>query len=173
MKRGIVMNIRFDFKRECYCIDLRRAIIFSAALVGAWALVCFFIGEMQIYSLLLLPRFAMRLSICSVFWIVGFVFIGFALEIILSSCRGKDRKKINAITSLVLTAIVGYMWFPLFFGLNAFFLAFVACVLTCALAFVTFKRLLCLCPPSAFLIGLHFLWCVYFAVVNFCIFILN
>lgn len=167
------MNIRFDFKKECYCIDLRRAIIFSAVFIGVWMLSCFCGGSTHIYSLLLLPSFAPRLSVCAIFWTLSCVFMGFALEIILSSCRGRGRKKVNIITSLALALIVGYMWFPLFFGMNAFFLSFLICVFATVLAFLTFKRLLRLCPPAAVLVGLHFLWNIYFASVNFCIFILN
>ncbi len=167
------MKIRFDFKKECYCIDLGRAIIFSAIFLCVGMFVCFCTGGLHIYSVLLLPRFALRQATLVVLQTVVYLLAGFTLEIILSSCRGRYKRKGDAITFLVLALILGYMWFPLFCGLNAFFLSFIVCCAASIFLFVSLKKVMRICQPAGLLLLILFLWNLYFTTVNFCIFIIN
>lgn len=167
------MKIRFDFKKECYCIDLIRAIIFSGIFLVAEMIVCFCAGGLHIYSLLILPRFALRQASLVIFQMLVHLLAGFTLEIILSSCRGRHQKKVDALTFFVLALILGYMWFPVFCGLNAFFLSFVICTAATVFSFMSFKKIHRICQPAGILVMLLFLWNLYFTTVNFCIFIIN
>lgn len=165
------MKIRFDFKKECYCIDLTRAIIFSAIFLALGMLVCFCGGNTYIYTMLLLPNFAVGRGVFVVLWTLFYIAFGFTLEIIFATRCALRREKL--ITLFVLTVLAGYLWFPLFFGANAFFLAFLLCTVTSVMAFITLKKFLRANKLVSVIMGAYFVWLVYCCVLNFCICILN
>ena len=165
------MKIRFDFKKECYCIDLTRAIIFAAIFLALGMFTCFCGGGTHIYTVLLLPNFAVGRGVFVVLWTLFYIAFGFALEIILSTRCVFRREKL--ITLYVFTVLLGYLWFPLFFGANAFFLAFVLCVIISVMTFITFKKFLRINKLVATVLGVYFAWLIYACVLNFCICILN
>ena len=165
------MKIRFDFKKECYCIDLTRAIIFAAIFLALGMFTCFCGGGTHIYTVLLLPNFAVGRGVFVVLWTLFYIAFGFTLEIILSTRCVFRREKL--ITLYVFTVLLGYLWFPLFFGANAFFLAFVLCVIISVMTFITFKKFLRINKLVATVMGVYFAWLIYACVLNFCICILN
>ena len=165
------MKIRFDIRKECYCFDLTRAIIFSAVFLGIAMLVCLCGGSTHTYTLLLLPRFALCRALFVVIWTLFYISFGFVLEIMLSSIRNVCREK--ALYSFLLTVVLGYLWFPLFFGINAYFLSFLLCMAISISAFTAFRRFLRLSRLAASVMGIYFLWLIYCCVLNFCICILN
>lgn len=167
------MEIRFNFKRDCYLIDLRRALLFSLVFVGVGMLTCFLSGGTHIYTLLLLPRFAPRLGLCVIIWTLMHVLVAFALETLLSSCKFRCNKKMRAVVLICTSLVVGYMWMPLFFGMNAFLLSLVVCAVCAVITFSALKTVIKLCPLSALLIGIYFVYLIYCVVLTFCVMILN
>ncbi len=165
------MKIRFDFKKECYCFDLTRAIIFSAVFLGIGMLVCLCGGSTHIYTVLLLPRFAVGRGMFVVLWTLFYIMFGFALEIILSTRHNSRREK--ALCFFLLTVGLGYLWFPFFFGANAFFISFLLCLLISIMAFVTLKKLARINRLAAIVMGVYLAWLIYCCALNFCICILN
>ena len=165
------MRIRFDFKKECYCIDLTRAIIFSAVFLALGMLTCLCGGSTHIYTILLLPNFAVSRGVFVILSTLFYIAFGFTLEIILSTRCVFRREKL--ITLYILTVLLGYLWFPLFFGANAFFLAFVLCVIISVMTFITFKKFLRINKLVATVLGVYFAWLVYACILNFCVCILN
>ena len=165
------MKIRFDFKKECYCIDLMRAIIFSAVFLGIGMLVCLCVGSTHIYTMLLLPRFAVGRGMLVILWTLFYIMFGFAFEIILSIRRNSCREK--ALFFFLLTVGLGYLWFPIFFSANAFFISFLLCLLISILAFVTMKKLVRSSRLASIVMGVYFAWMIYCCTLNFCVCILN
>ena len=167
------MEIRFNFRRDCYLIDLRRVFLFSLLFVGAGMLVCFLSGGANLYTLLLLPRFAPRLGICVIVWTLMHILIATALETLISSCKFRCNNKMKALLLICTAIIVGYMWMPLFFGMNAFVFSLAVSVLCAFITFLALKTLVRLCPLSALLIGIYLIYLVYCALFTFCVMILN
>lgn len=165
------MKIRFDFKKECYHIDLTRAIIFSAVFLALGMLVCLCGGSTYIYTMLLLPNFAVGRGVFVVLWTLFYITFGFTLEIILATRCVFRREKL--ITLFVFTVLLGYLWFPIFFGANAFLLAFLLCVIISVMAFITLKKFLRVNKLVSIIMGVYFLWLLYCCALNFCICILN
>jgi tryptophan-rich sensory protein len=128
-------------------------------------------GGTHIYTVLLLPNFAVGRGVFVVLWTLFYIAFGFTLEIILSTRCVLRREKL--ITLYVFTVLLGYLWFPLFFGANAFFLAFVLCVIISVMTFITFKKFLRINKLVATVLGVYFAWLIYACVLNFCICILN
>jgi tryptophan-rich sensory protein len=171
-KRGkLKMKIRFDIRKECYCFDLTRAVIFSAVFVAVAMLVGLFGGSTHTYTCLLLPRFALGRGLFVIFWTLFYISFGFALEIILSVNRCAHREK--AIYCFLIAVAAGYLWFPLFFGMSAFFFSFLLCIFVSILAFVSLKKLVRVNRFASIVMGIYFVWLVYCSALNFCIWILN
>lgn len=167
------MEIRFAFKRNCYLAETRRALLFAAVFALVGSLVCFCSGGIHIYSMLLLPRFALGKGISILLWTVVHILAGISLEILISSCARRCNKKIRAVTLVCLAVITGYICIPLFFAMNAFFIAFIVFILVASITLSAIKILIRLCPLSAFLLLPYFIWSFYCAVLTFCVMLLN
>jgi len=154
-------------------MDLRRALIFALAFVGVGVLCCFFSGGVHVYNLLVLPRLAPNLAFCVILWIAVHIMLSIALETFISSCRYSCTKRAKAVLFIFLSVVIGYMWMPLFFGMNAFLLAFGICVLCAFFTFSALKILIKLCPLSALLVAIYFLYLVGMIFLTFCVMILN
>ncbi|MBE6607992.1 MAG: tryptophan-rich sensory protein [Ruminococcaceae bacterium] len=165
------MKIRFDFKKECYCIDLKRAIIFSAMFLAVGMLTAFCSGSTYIYITLLLPNFALGRGVFVVLWTLFYITFGFTLEIILSTRCVLHKEKLVCL--FIFTVALGYLWFPFFFGANAFFLSFLICVMISVMTFVTLKKFLRINKLVSVIMGVYFVWLLYCCALNFCICLLN
>ena len=121
--------------------------------------------------MLLLPKFAVGRGVFVVLWTLLYIAFGFTLEIILATRCVFHREKL--ITLFVFTIFLGYLWFPLFFGANAFFLAFLVCVLISVMAFITLKKFVRINKLVSTVMSVYFVWLLYMCVLNFCICILN
>lgn len=167
------MEIRFNFRRDCYLIDLRRALLFSLIFIGVGMLTCFLSGGMHVYTFLMLPAFAPRLGLCVIIWTVMHIIVALALEILLSSCKLRCNSKMKALVLICTALVVGYMWMPLFLGMNAFLLSLAVCIVCALIVFCALKTLIRLCPFSALLVGIYFVYIVACATLTFCVMILN
>lgn len=167
------LNIRFRFRKECYCIDLRRALLFSGIILALGMLVRLLSGDTHAYRLLLLPRCALGVGAYIVVGTVFYFLMGFAIELVWSHVPCFSRVRYTSLVMCVSAMLLSYLRHFFFFGMNAFFLSFVAAILACVLLVLAFLRLIRLCLPCSLIILAFAAWNAYIGFVNFCIFLLN
>ena len=167
------MNINFRLRKECYCIDLRRALVFSGIILLLGMLVRFCSGDTHIYTLLLLPRFAPNIGGYIILGTLFYILMGFALELFISNAPCFSREKFISVSMCICAILLSYLRHFFFFWANAFFLSFIVALVTCIILAFALLRMTRLCFPSAVIVLLYLVWNVYIGFVNFCIFLLN
>ena len=103
----------------------------------------------------------------SVLWTVWYALVGFCLGAVLS-CRvhGKQVHVYKGSMYLIVALVFNLVWYPLFFGGNAFFLAFWNCLIIIFFTLMAAVEYLKVYVFAGVCMFMHVVWLVYCAVLN-------
>ena len=103
----------------------------------------------------------------SVLWTVWYALVGFCLGAVLS-CRvhGKQVHVYKGSMYLIVALVFNLVWYPLFFGGNAFFLAFWNCLIIIFFTLMAALEYLKVYVFAGVCMFMHVVWLVYCAVLN-------
>lgn len=158
-----------------------RRINFKAALIGgvcvlAGGLISFFAGGSPTYlfHMLKMPESLPTRWVFKLVWTLSYFLIGAAFSAVLSFReRCKELFTCRGNLLFVIMMLFNYIWYPLFFGAEAVFLAFVACAAMLILDFFVacyYFKVSVICGSLMFL---HLLWLLYMFWLNAAVLIIN
>jgi len=107
-----------------------------------------------------------------VVWSILYVLMGIASYLILQIKNSGDEK-INAFIFYALQLMFNFFWPILFFGFQAYFIAFVWLILLWGLILITSVKFYKLSKPAGYLMIPYFLWVTFAGYLNFAVFLLN
>ncbi len=105
--------------------------------------------------------------VMGIIWTLWYIAVGFCLGAVLS-CRvhGKQVHVYKGSMYLIVALVFNLVWYPLFFGGNAFFLAFWNClviILFTILAAIEYLKVYAFAGACMFI---HIIWLAYCAILN-------
>ncbi len=170
------MNIVKKIKREVRCLPLGMMLLFSgiALLIGVLSPIIF--GNVSYYYCLVIPEFALSPGGFIVFWSIMLIISGGGAGAVFNCCTYSKclrGKRLSALILWLITLILTFMWYPVFFAYNSCLLALFVAILAIFTAFLTFKCALKSSMIFALTTLLYISWLFYGAFVNFFILILN
>lgn len=128
-------------------------------------------GNMALsYSTLSKPAFSPAGIAFPVVWTILYILMGISSYLISQS--NHPRKK-SALTVYIIQLLFNFLWSILFFHFEAYLLAFfwlLAMIILIRIMIIKFYRIR---PVAAFIQIPYLLWCLFAAVLNFCIYRLN
>ena len=103
----------------------------------------------------------------SIVWTFWYALIGFCLGVVLS-CKvsGKQVHVYKGSMYLIVSLVFNLVWYPLFFGGNAFFLAFWNCLIIMFFTILAAFEYLRVYVFTGVCMFMHAAWLVYCAVLN-------
>ena len=130
-RNGTAMKIKKTFPkiRADLCrINGKTTIIAAAAVLIVGFLVFISVGRSRIYSCLLLPSFAPPRIIFPIVWTILYLLIGGCAGAVYG-VRDKcfETLKYKSLLFFVLMLFLNYVWYPVFFGAGARFIALIIC----------------------------------------------
>ncbi len=174
-KRGRIKDSINRIRYEMHCIDLKMAVICGiCVLIGG--IVSFCIGGSPTYLLRMLkmPAGLPTRWFFKVSWTLFYFLLGAAFgTVLVCKERCKQIHKYQGNMFFVIMCVFNYIWYPLFFGAEAVFLALVACVAMVILDYFVMRnyfKVNFLCGCIAFL---HMVWLGYMLCLNAIILFIN
>ena len=107
-----------------------------------------------------------------VVWSILYVLMGIASYLVLQA-KDTGDEKINAFVFYALQLIFNFFWPILFFGFEAYFIAFVWIILLLALVVITSVKFFKLSKPAGILMIPYILWTSFATYLNYAVFMLN
>lgn len=125
---------------------------------------------MEAYEVLMKPLFAPSAVLFPIVWSVLYVLMGIssALVFLSSHCR-----KGEALTVYALQLAVNFLWSPIFFVARARFIAFLWLLLLIVFVVMMIALFARCSKVSAWLQVPYLIWCVFAALLNYCVWQLN
>ncbi len=174
-KKGIIKNYINQILYECRMINIKAAIACGICLLVI-GLISFFIGGSPTYLLHMLKmpvtvptRWFFKLS-----WSIWYFILGAVFSVVCSCVeRSKQICKWQGNMLFVVMIIFNYIWYPLFFGAEAIFLALVACAAMIILGFFVFFNYIKVSLISGTVILFHLIWLLYMFCINATVLFIN
>lgn len=154
--------------------DIRAAAVFAALCLILGILSAFVSGSFDAYDELCLPEAAPPAFVFPIIWSVLYLLIGGATGLVVASCdRCLSVQKSRGLVYFFAMLALNLLWSPVFFGGEMYFVAF---VIVCAIAALTFFTLLCysnISVISTFIMLAYLIWVIFAAYLNLAILFLN
>ena len=174
-KKGIIKNCIQQTVYEVRTINLKLALI-GGACAFVLGVLSFIIGGSPTYLLHMLKmpvslptRWFFKLS-----WSAWYFLLGAVFTIASSSCeRSKQIYKLQGNMLFIIMMIFNYIWYPLFFGAEAIFLALIACAAVIILSFFVFCKYIKVSYVCGSVMLLHLLWLFYLFCLNAIVLFIN
>lgn len=159
MNEVIFLRLIRQFRREIHCADLRFVLLFAlgSLLLGLFSFILG--GGHSLYHHICLPHFAPSAFAMWLIWTFVYLMIGAAAGIVFSTmhcCRIRPLKRGILWWSIGLA--LNLIWFPLFFGVCAWFFALLLIPLMIFFTFLTIRSFVRTSLLSAFLMLLYAIW---------------
>jgi len=126
------------------------------------------------YKLLQLPSGAPPAWVYPIIWTLLYFMIGSGMsQIFVQKQSFIYADKVRAAALSVIMLIFNIIWYPLFFGVNAYLLALIDIIMICMLTFFLIYYISRLNMFASILLVPYLLWCLYALYLNLLIFLLN
>ena len=146
-------------------------IIFLLIPLAAGALSALFSGNMSgSYASFAKPSFAPPGILFPIVWTILYLLMGVSSYIIVQSDHPDKRP---ALRIYFLQLFFNFMWSILFFGLSNYLLAFFWLMPLILLIIIMIVRFYKISPIAACLQIPYLLWCIFAAILNFAVYLLN
>lgn len=161
-------------RSELHFVNFKLVLITAVAVLFLGMLTGIFGGGAAKYACLVLPRFAPTTAIFILIWSILYLLIGGCVGYVLgmSRCIGSTLAH-RAIFWLSLLIITNLFWYPIFFGLDAFAVAFVVLIIHIIITIYTLKKLSSVSVIVSIVLVVYSVWLFYCLFLNFCIILLN
>ena len=168
------MKIITYLRREYICADFASILVFALASL-AIGIISFLIGgSAELYGEIILPKFAPPALVFGIVWTVIFLMIGTAAGNVFSrKCPSVSKSRRIGTLFYFITLFFTFIWYPIFFGAQAFFCGLVIVAFIIGACLLTVREYLKVSFLSAFLMLLYLFWLVFAFFLNLCVVILN
>lgn len=156
--------MKIQWKKLLLCIALPLGVGALSALLTR--------GSMANFEELVKPPLAPPGWLFPVVWTVLYVLMGVASYLVLVS-GGEAGAVRRALTVYGIQLAVNFIWSPIFFNAEQYFLAFLVLILLWILIWVTMARFHPLSEPAAWLLVPYLLWVTFAGYLNCAIWLLN
>lgn len=129
-----------------------------------------FSGNMSLYSTLNKPAFSPPAFVFPIVWTILYVLMGISSYIIYET---EDPQKFKALKVYILQLIFNFFWSIIFFGFSQYLLAFFWLLALIIIILIMIYRFYQVNPLAAYLQIPYLIWCLFAAVLNFTIFLMN
>ena len=147
------------------------SIVIALAVGGLSALVTS--GNMDIYSRIIKPPLAPPAILFPIVWTILYILMGVSAAIVCKDASASPGQKKSALKVYAISLFVNFLWSPLFFNLQAFFVSFLWLVLLWVLIVITIARYAKISPLAAYLQIPYLVWVTFAGYLNLAIYILN
>ncbi|QRV19291.1 TspO/MBR family protein [Lacrimispora saccharolytica] len=127
-------------------------------------------GNMSMYSSLNKPSFSPPAYIFSVVWTFLYILMGISSYLIFVSGNASSGK---ALILYGIQLFVNFCWSIIFFGFSQYLLAFLWLILLIILIILMIQQFYKINPVAAYLQIPYLLWCIFAAILNYTILMLN
>ena len=146
-------------------------IIFLLIPLAAGALSALFTGNMSgPYASFTKPSFAPPGILFPIIWTILYLLMGVSSYIVAQS---DHPDKLLALRTYFIQLFFNFMWSILFFGLSNYLLAFFWLLLLILLIIIMIVRFYKTSPIAAYLQIPYLFWCIFAAILNFAVYVLN
>ncbi|MFV0516927.1 MAG: TspO/MBR family protein [Aminipila sp.] len=127
-------------------------------------------GNAELYSSIVLPKFAPPSYIFPIAWTILYILMGISSFLIYKS-SSPYRKE--ALKIYVIQLLVNFIWSPIFFGAQMYGLAFIVLILLWVLVALMIIKFYEVEPCAAYLQIPYFLWLTFAGYLNLFVYLLN
>ena len=174
-KKGRVKKCINQILYECRIINTKAALAGGVCIL-ILGMISFFVGGSPTYLLHMLKmpvtmptRWFFKLG-----WSFWYFILGAAFSVVCTCTeRSKQLPKFQGNMLFVIMMMFNLIWYPLFFGAEAIFLALVACIITILLGFFVFSNYLKVNRLCSAAMLLHILWLIYMLCLNAIVLFIN
>lgn len=146
-------------------------IIFLLIPLAAGALSALFTGNISgSYTSFTKPSFAPPGILFPIIWTILYLLMGVSSYIVAQS---DHPDKLLALRTYFIQLFFNFMWSILFFGLSNYLLAFFWLLLLILLIIIMIVRFHKIKPIAAYLQIPYLFWCIFAAILNFAVYLLN
>lgn len=127
-------------------------------------------GAMNNYNQIIKPDFSPPAILFPIVWTILYILMGISSYII---CSSNSIMKQNAINWYAIQLLFNFIWSLIFFNLQNYLFAFIwliALIICICIMIINFYKI---SPISAYLQIPYLLWCLFAAILNFYVFLLN
>lgn len=161
-------------KSELHYLNLKPVLLCAVIILFFGMLTGIFGGGAIRYRDLLLPRLALSAAGFILLWTIFYLLLGASVGFLIGAqhCFGSKCVR-SALFGLSLLILSNLLWYPLFFGLGAFLIAFLFLTLHLLITLFTLGRMLRISLLVSICLSVYMVWLVYCLFLNFCIILLN
>lgn len=127
-------------------------------------------GNMSIYSSLNKPSLSPPAYIFSIVWTILYILMGISSYIIYASENVNSAK---ALKIYALQLFFNFCWSIIFFGFSQYLLAFLWLILLILLIIIMIQQFYKINPLAAYLQIPYLIWCIFAALLNYSILMMN
>ncbi len=127
-------------------------------------------GNMSIYSSLNKPSLSPPAYIFSIVWTIFYILMGISSYIIYASENVNSAK---ALKIYALQLFFNFCWSIIFFGFSQYLLAFLWLILLILLIIIMIQQFYKINPLAAYLQIPYLIWCIFAALLNYSILMMN
>lgn len=106
-------------------------------------------------------------------WVILYALMGIASYLIYEESRGKGEEKREALFFYGLQLLVNFIWSPIFFRFEAYWVAVIVLVVLIALVIVTMLKFKKLYPSAFYLLIPYLIWLLFALYLNIGVAVLN
>ncbi len=106
-------------------------------------------------------------------WTILYVLMGISSYLIYTSPTASNKDKKIALTLYLVQLIFNFLWTPIFFNLNLYFLSFIWIVILIILVILMIFSFYKVSKPAAFLQIPYLIWLVFAGYLSYSIYLLN
>ena len=167
-------NIRGRIRAELCRIDIRCVIAGAVIVMLSGFLSALAGGSADAYGELELPAGAPPGFVFVIVWTVLYIVIGGAAGAV-ACCpdRSCEQDKYKGLLFFIIMMVFNFIWYPLFFGAEAYFSAFMAIIMMIVMSFFAmchFFRIYVVCGAA---MAVYLAWLFYAAYLNLAVLFLN
>lgn len=161
-------------KSELHYANPKPILLCAVIMLFLGMLTGIFGGGAYHYHMLLLPRLALSTAGFIFFWSVFYLLLGGCVGFLIGGerCLGTKSTR-SGLFGFSLLILSNLLWYPLFFGLGAFLIAFLFLILHLLITLFTLARLFRISLLLGISLSAYTIWLIYCLFLNFCIILLN
>ncbi|MGM9680274.1 MAG: tryptophan-rich sensory protein [Eubacteriales bacterium] len=169
-KHNLINRIR----SELHFINWKLVLLSAVVMLFLGMLTGIFGGSSYLYHCLIRPGIAPSVAAFIIIWSILYLLLGACVGLILGlvKCMGNNCVR-RSLFWLALVVLSNLLWYPIFFGLEAFVIAFLVLVLHLFLTLVAMGKLFRTSFLVFMILLLYSIWMFFCMFLNFSIIILN